>query len=191
VITEVQPVPTGGWFKRAGVKETAVLMAAAWLVPFAIHLLPWSGDRPLGAHLLPMFWASFVAVYLYGARIGLLVGLFSPIVNLVVTGMPALRWLSVLGFELVIFVLFAWWTVRRTPKIWLIAPMAYVVAKVCSTFVHLLLAPFGSLGEPGSFFIGSLRTGLLGLAALAAVNYALILLYPKPDGRGSHDAPRV
>ena len=69
-------------FKKAGLRETAVLLALAWLVPFAIHLVPWSGGRPLGAYLLPVFWTMLVAVYFYGPVSGLLVGLFAPVLNL-------------------------------------------------------------------------------------------------------------
>ena len=55
--------PAGTTDRKAGLRETAALLFVAWLVPFAVHLVPWSGDRPLGAYLLPMFWTAFVAVY--------------------------------------------------------------------------------------------------------------------------------
>ena len=41
-----------------------------------VHLIPWTGARPIGAYLLPMFWTAFVATYLFGSRIGALVGVF-------------------------------------------------------------------------------------------------------------------
>ncbi len=178
--SSVQTAPNAMIFKRAGVRETAVLLVVAWLIPFVVHLLPWSGPKPLGAHLLPMFWTAFVATYLHGLRMGLLVGLFAPALNLMLTGLPALRWLSVLGFELVVFALFAWWTVRRRPTWWLIAPVAYLVAKSSATLLQLGLALFGDLGALGGFFFQSLRNGLPGLVVLAAVNFALIRFYPKP-----------
>src|SRR4051812_37497646 len=92
-------------FKKAGLRDTAVLLALAWVVPFAVHLVPWSGDRPLGAYLLPMFWTAFVAVYFYGAWIGLLVGLFAPAINLALTGMPAGQFIIETSVELVVFAL--------------------------------------------------------------------------------------
>lgn len=162
-------------------KETAVLMAVAWMIPFLVHVLPWAGDRPLGAHLLPMFWATFVAVYLYGLRVGLLTGLFAPAVNLIATGLPALQFLSVLAFELVVFAVFAWLVIRRAPALWVIAPLGYVVAKTCSSTVQFLMAPFGDLGEPLRFFLGSLQNGLAGLAVLALINIGLVRLFPKPE----------
>src|SRR4051812_38931439 len=78
-----------GFFRRAGIGETVVLLALAWLIPFAVHLVPWSGLRPLGAYLLPMFWTAFVALYFFGPGLGLMVGLFAPVLNLLVTGLPA------------------------------------------------------------------------------------------------------
>lgn len=166
--------------KRATLRGTAGLLAVAWLVPFVVHLLPWSGPRPLGAHLLPMFWTAFAAVYLHGLRVGLLVGLFAPALNLALTGLPALRWLSVLSFELVVFALFAWWAVRHRPALWFIAPAGYLAAKLASTGLQTLLALFGDLGAPGAFLLGSLRNALPGLAVLAIINFALLKFYPKP-----------
>lgn len=188
---EVQTVPESVVFRRAGIKETAVLLAVAWLIPFMVHLLPWSGDRPLGAHLLPMFWAAFAAVYLFGLRTGLIVGLFTPVINLLVTGLPVARWQLVLVFELIIFALVTWRMVRKTPRLWLVAPMGYVAAKAASTLVQLVAAPFGDIGEPGTFWIESLRNGLPGLAVLLVVNAALVRMYPKQRDEGSNDAPAV
>lgn len=186
-----QVTAASGAFRRAGVKETTVLLFLAWLVPFLVHLLPWQGSVPLGAHLLPMFWTAFVAVYLFGLGTGLLVALFAPVLNLVLTGLPQLGWLSVLAFELVVFSVFAWWTVRRTPRLWLIAPMGYVVARVLSGALQLLLAGGRDLLDLQHLFVGSLRQGLPGLAVLAAVNFALVRLYPKSARGDGDDAAAV
>lgn len=172
--------PGRGFFRRATMRDTVVLLAVAWLVPFVVHLLPWSGPKPLGAHLLPMFWTAFVAVYLHGLRVGLLVGLIAPALNLALTGLPALRWLSVLSFELVVFAVFVWWAVRHRPALWLIAPAGYLVAKLAATGLQSLLALFGDLGAPSAFLLGSLRNALPGLAVLAIINFALLKFYPKP-----------
>jgi len=183
--------PARDLFKRATVRDTVVLLAVAWLVPFMVHLLPWPGPRPLGAHLLPMFWTAFVAVYLHGLRVGLLVGLFAPALNLALTGLPALRWLSVLSFELVVFAVFAWWAVRHRPALWLIAPAGYLAAKLAATGLQTLLALFGDLGAPSAFLLGSLRNALPGLAVLAVINFALMKFYPKPAPGVRDDAPGV
>ena len=168
-----------------------MLLAAAWLIPFLVHVLPWSVARPLGAYLLPMFWATFVGGYFYGLRVGLLTGLFAPAVNLAVTGLPALQFLSVLAFELSVFAVVAWFLVRRAPGFWLTAPLGYVVAKTVSSTVQWVAGPFGDLGEPLRFFLGSLQGGLAGLAVLAVINVALARFFPKAPATGEHDAPGV
>lgn len=175
-------VATSGVFKKAGVKETTVLLALAWLIPFAIHLAPWSGARPLGAYLLPMFWATFVAVYFFGAGLGVVVGLFAPAVNLLVTGLPAWKFLSVLSFELTVFALVTTWAVRRWPRFVLAAPLGYVVAKIGSTGLQAATTAFGAIGAPGEFFVRSLVGGIAGLVVLAAINAGLAFLYPKATG---------
>ncbi|MCW5549651.1 MAG: hypothetical protein KIT44_11870 [Opitutaceae bacterium] len=184
-------VSSRDFFRRASARETVVLLAVAWLVPFLVHVVPWSGSRPLGAHLLPMFWTAFVAVYLHGLRLGLVVALFAPALNLALTGLPALRWIGVLSFELTVFAVFVWWAVRRRPTLWLIAPAGYLVAKLAATGLQALLAVFGDLGAPSAFMLGSLRNALPGLMVLAAVNYALRKLYPKPLAAARDDAGGV
>lgn len=191
VNNEAQTIPARVGFRRAGLRETTVLLVVAWLIPFAVHLLPWSGEVPLGAHLLPMFWAAFASVYLFGLRTGLLVGLFAPTINLLITGFPAMRWQGVMAFELIVFALFAWWMVRRVPRLWLLAPLGYVVAKVSSTLLQLVVAPFGEIGSPATFLIHSLRNGLPGLAVLTAVNLGLVLLYPKTSEVNGDDSSEI
>lgn len=165
-----------------------MLLAIAWLIPFLVHVLPWGGTRPLGAYLLPMFWMAFVAVYLHGLRLGLLVGLFSPMLNLLITGLPALGWLSMMGLELIVFIFFVWWTIRRTPRFWLIAPFGYLVAKILSTLGLALMGKYVDFGTSSSIIIESLRNGLPGLGVLAVINLAMVLLYPKFSEGKRHDA---
>lgn len=174
--------PSAGVFRKVSVRETAVLLLVAWLVPFLVHLIPWTGERPLGAYLLPMFWATFVAVYLYGAGAGLLTGLFGPAVNLLLTGLPAWKFLSVLSFELALFAAGLAVAVRLMPRFWLLAPLGYLVAKTASTLLQSVAPVFGDIGAPLRFFANSVSGGLAGLLVLAAINFALVRLYPKPAG---------
>ncbi len=191
VNNDVQTVSAAVFFKRAGVKETVALLAIAWMIPFLVHVLPWRGESPLGAHLLPMFWAAFASVYLFGLRTGLLVGLFAPMLNLLITGLPEGRWQLVLGFELIVFALAAWWMVRKMPRLWILAPVAYLAAKVASTAVQWVASPFGDIGSPSVFMSESLRNGFPGLVILSAINFLLIRAYPKRQAELSDDATEV
>jgi hypothetical protein len=174
--------PAGGVFKRITVREAAVLLFIAWLIPFAVHLAPWAGARPLGAYLLPMFWATFIAVYFYGLGAGLLTGLFAPAVNLLVTGLPAWKFLSVMSLELVIFAVVTTWVVRRAPRFWLLAPLGYLVAKTGSTLLQSATPVFGDIGAPARFFATSVAGDAAGLVMLAVINLGLVKFYPKSAG---------
>jgi len=166
-------------FKRAGWRDTALLLACAWVIPMAVHLLPWAGERPLGAHLLPMFWTAFAAVYWYGIGTGLLVGLFAPALNLLLTGLPAAKFLGVLSFELLVFAVVTTLAVRAAPRFMLVAPLGYVVAKLASTVLQAATPVFGDIGGPVGFFGASIIGGLAGLAVLALINVALVRFWPK------------
>ena len=167
-------------FRRTGAREAAVLLALAWFIPFAIHLVPWSGARPLGAYLLPVFWTTLVAVYFHGEIVGLTVGLFAPILNLIVTGQPAAGYFWKTCAEVVVFALLMAWVARRTPRILMLAaPFAYAIAKTVAAAVLAPDALFGSAAALGGFF-GHMVTGNLpGLVALAAINAGLVWFYPK------------
>ena len=173
---------TSGVFRKVTAREATVLLAIAWLIPFLVHLAPWPGARPLGAYLLPIFWATFVAVYFYGAGAGLLTGLFAPAVNLLVTGLPAWKSFGVAGVEVVIFVLFATWTVRRAPRGWWWAPLGYLAARIVAALLLSAPAAFGSLPATGKFLEHVAVDGAAGLVVLAAINLALVKYYPKAAG---------
>jgi len=172
-----QTAAGGRVFEKPAVRPTALLLAIAWAIPFVLHMAPWGGAAPLGAFLLPMFWAAFIAVYLYGPGIGLIVGLFSPFLNLVATGLPVAAELRTLMFEVAIFVFLSWLVLRkpRLRKFWLLAPLAFIAAHACSA--GLLAAGANFLGNASTpvktFFTSAITTGAPGLLVLAAINYAL------------------
>jgi len=180
---------TSGVFRKVTARETTVLLAIAWLIPFLVHLAPWPGARPLGAYLLPMFWATFVAVYFYGAGVGLLTGLFAPAVNLALTGLPAWKSFGVAGVEVVGFVLATTWAVRRGPRVWLWAPLGYLVARIGAALLLSATTAFGSLDAAEKFLKHMVVGGAAGLIVLALINGALVKFYPKGAGRENDPAP--
>lgn len=184
MITSTPAIPVAGIFKRPRVWETVTLLALAWLVPLALHLVPWNGDRPLGVHLVPVFWTAFVAVYLFGLRMGLVVALFAPAVNLVLTGLPALERLSLMAFELALFTLIAWAVVRRVPQWWGIAPLAWLGARVGYTLLQIALG--STMHADAGYLVQSIVRTLPGMGVLLVINFALVRLYPKMgQDRGS------
>jgi len=179
-----------GVFRKATARETAALLLVAGLLPFLIHLLPWSGARPLGAHLLPMFWTTFVAAYFYGPKIGVLVGLFAPVLNLVITGLPAWKFLGLMSVELTVYALVAAWAVRRLPRFILIAPLGYLVALLTVTTLQIALGVLGDAVAPLTSWAQLIVSSLAGLVVLAAINAALVQFYPKRTG-DSDDADPI
>lgn len=166
-------------FNRASWRETLVLMAVAWLVPFLVHILPWSGARPLGVHLLPAFWTAFVAVYLYGGGIGLLVALVVPIANLLTTGLPTLERTGLMTLELAAFVGVSAVLVHRWPALRFAAPLAWLPAKALVIGAQWAVPVFAYTRNPFDHFLASTSSCLAGLGVLLAINVALVALLPK------------
>lgn len=152
------------------------MLVVAWAIPFAVHLVPWSGERPLGAYLLPMFWATLVAVYFFGTRTGLATALCAPAINLMVTGLPALHGAVFASFELVVFVCALAWMVRRWPRVVGLAPVGYVVAKLCTAGLQVAL---GDAGVSVASLQHSFTRALPGLLVLGAIHAGLGLFSPK------------
>lgn len=156
--------------------ETIGLIVAAIVVPFLVHLIPWSGSRPAGVYLLPVFWTAFVAVYFGSTFTALAVALAMPVANLVMTGLPALDWIGPMSLELVLYVMVASLLVRLWPRVWLAGPIAYIPAKAIAIAIQTV-SPVGHDGrDPLSHLLDATMNGLAGLAVLALINLALVKL---------------
>jgi len=189
-LPQALPRAGGRVFEKPAVRSTALLLAIAWAIPFLLHMVPppLLGAAPLGAFLLPMFWAAFIAVYLYGLGIGLVVGLFSPFLNLLITGFPVAAQMRFRMLELAIFVLLSWLVLRnpRLRKFWLIAPLAFIATKALTAAILATgVTLFGNAHAP---LLDAITTGVPGLLVLAAINYALTRGWfgNKNDGPGGH-----
>jgi hypothetical protein len=173
-------------FKFAGLRTTTVLLAVAWVVPVAVHLVPWAGARPLGAWLMPALWTVLVAAYLFGKVTAVLTGLFVPVVNWLTTGQPAGAYFWKTSVEAVAFALLVAWAVRRSTRAPMVtlavaAPLAYAVAKTLAAAVATP-AVFGSAGAAGEFFARIATGNWPGLVVLAAGAWALARFFPKAKG---------
>lgn len=180
-MTSLATTAPAGVFRKLTVRDAALLFALSWLVPFLVHLVPWAGARPLGAYLLPAFWATFVAVYFFGATAGLLTGLFMPVLNLLLTDLPAWRSFGGISLELVIFVLATTWAVRQAPRGWAWAPLGYILAKSVAALALDTAATINRPDAAGYFFSHLVVGSGAGLIALTLLNAALVGYFPKPS----------
>lgn len=111
---------------------TAVTVVAALILPLLVHLVPSEGV-PLGARLLLIFYAPFLAAAFFPPAVGLTAALLTPFVNFALTGAPPPAVAFSLSTELLVFVGFVL-TLKRY-RLPLVAPLAYLVARTVTFFV--------------------------------------------------------
>ncbi|MCC5931678.1 MAG: hypothetical protein JJU28_20700 [Cyclobacteriaceae bacterium] len=158
------------------VKETILVLAATLLMPMLIHLIPVSGSTPVGAMLLPIFYAPLVAVIFFRLHVALIPAILAPAINYFLTGHPAAHLLPVMTLELVVFVAAIAFILHKKSQIsWIAAPLAYIIAKVGSV---VLLTVFPSLMEIAGFEFAmiSISNAWPGIIALLLINILCLKL---------------
>ncbi len=151
------------------VKQTVLILAATMLTPFFVHLFPPIGNVPLGAQLLPMFYAPFIAVIFFRKHVALLAALLAPTLNYLITGFPSVQLVTILTFELLLFVQIVSLLNNYEKLAYVKAPLAYVLTKIVSSTL-LLTAP-DLIGTSGfDFFLTSVSTASLGLVVLLIIS---------------------
>jgi hypothetical protein len=158
------------------VKETILVLVATLFMPMLIHLIPVSGSTPVGAMLLPIFYAPLVAVIFFRLHVALIPALLAPAINYFLTGHPAAHLLPVMTIELVFFVAALAFILSRKNQIsWIAAPLAYVIAKAGSV---ILLTVFPSLMEIGGidFAIVSISNAWPGMIMLLLISIVCLKL---------------
>ena len=78
------------------------------LLPAFVHMVPGGGPT-----WLPIYFFTLVGAYRYGWRVGLLTAVLSPLVNSVLTGMPAAAVLPAIMVKSTLLALFATLTAKR------------------------------------------------------------------------------
>jgi hypothetical protein len=115
---------------------TSVGLATALVLPYVVHLVPIQGGPPLGARLLPIFFASLVLALRGSAWPALAVAVAAPTLNHYVTGMPAGPMWPTLQLELALFTVLVLAALRVAPRVaQLLGPVAYLVAKLVAALV--------------------------------------------------------
>ena len=153
-------------------------LAASFLLPLVVHLLPAQAGPPAGARLLPIFFASLVLALRAGVVPALTVALLAPLVNRALTGMPAGPMLPTLLLELTLFTLLIVVARSFLPRVAaFLGPLAYLVAALA---VRMLL---GGAVQPIPSLLGTLMIAWPGLIMLLAVG---AVARPAPPPRDRH-----
>ncbi len=159
--------------KRLQVKEITILIAASVFLQFIIHLIPAANGVPLGAILLPMFYAPLIAVMFYKFRTALAVTAFVPILNYLITGNPRLETVPLLTFEVLLFVLMltAFLKYNKLNKVGaLISILSAIVV------MPLIFGIFGNSGFSASHILISLKNAFPGMIIIVLLNFLLLRL---------------
>lgn len=158
--------------RRFVVPATLVTIAFTVALPFLVHLLPPLGGTPMGAVLLPLFIAPFVALYLFHPAAALVAALVTPLLNRALTGQPSAEMAVLLTVELTVFSLAALLLKGRWPRSVVNAPVAYLVAKVVAAAVLGLTALIPAL--PLGYLTSSVVNALPGLGLLLLINVLVV-----------------
>lgn len=168
-------------FNISSLRQNAIVQVPAalftlglmWLLPLLVHVIPLAGPVPVGARLLPIFYAPLLAAWLFHPAVGLLASLLMPFINHAFTGMPTLSMTVLLSLELVVFSLGLLLNRKYWPRLPL-APLAFIVGKVISAILLVFVAIVPA--SPWAYLVSSVQNALPGLLILLVLHLALLRL---------------
>lgn len=152
------------------IPATLVTIALAAVLPFVVHLAPPVGGVQLGARLLPIFLAPFVAAALFHPAVAIAAALATPTLNRLLTGRPTPELAVQLTLELLVFAAIVLIAARRDARLAWVGPVAYLAAKAAALAA---LALAGAATIVPAAFATSLGHALPGLALLALLGFGL------------------
>ncbi len=166
-------------FNISSLRQNAIVQVPAalitfglmWLLPLLVHVAPLDGPAPVGARLLPIFYAPLLAAWIFHPAVGLLASLLMPFINHAFTGMPTLPMTVLLSLELVVFSLGLLLNKKYWPRLPL-APLAFIIGKVFSAIllVFVTIVP----ASPWAYLVSSVQNALPGLLILFVLHLALL-----------------
>ncbi len=142
---------------------TGLLLAVGLLLPIVFHsLLGAAGGRAF----LPMHYAVLLGGLLVGPVAGAFLGIATPLLNTLMTGMPAVAILPPMVVELTVYGLAAGFAHHR----WRLAPLwslllAMTAGRIALGLAVALVGPsIGLKAEPVAYVLAAIVTGLPGIA---------------------------
>jgi hypothetical protein len=162
-------IPQKG-IKDLQIIETMLLLFGSVILQFVIHLMPSPSLEPLGKVLLPMFFAPLIAVIFFRLHVGLIAGIFAPVVNYLITGLPKPELLILVTVELAIFTLICYLLIQYRSIKNINALIAIIAAKLFSASIIYLILGSNHLNT----FFQSLLIAVPGILILFVLNILLL-----------------
>jgi hypothetical protein len=171
IIAKPKEIPTLKTSNIGLVLFSAVFIAADVLLPWAAHQFGIAGQV-----FLPMHFLVLVSALLFGWRMGLVVGLFTPIMSYLFSGMPLFSILPLVIIEVASLGFFAGlFRERFKLNIYLSLILALITAKI---LLLLAVLVFGGPVAPIDHVLNVIKLSWLGiLIQLAFVPLIVKLLY--------------
>jgi niacin transporter len=155
---------------------SGLFVAFGLILPQLFHLF--GGTGPI---FLPMHIPVLLAGFFLGARSGLLVGLLTPILSSLTTGMPAIPILYFMMFELMTYGFLAGY-LYRTRKLNIIVSLLLAMVggrAVLAVSVFALQALLGLKLSPKGYLTGALTTGVPGMVIQVVLIPVVVRLLDK------------
>ena len=156
------------------IPATLLTLVLMWGLPILFHASPGPEGLPIGARLLPIYYAPLLAAALFNPIVPLASSLVMPFINHSLTGMPTLNIAVLLSVELTVFSLVLIFTRSRGMKQPAIAPLAVLIGKAVSACLLFVIPLVPS--SPVEYFSSSVITALPGILIILVIQIALSYL---------------
>ena len=153
---------------------TALTIIGMLILPFVVHLIPFSGKYPLGVYLLPMFLGPLVAAFYVSPVSLILASIIAPIMNNLLTGLPQVPGLYFLMGELLLFSLFVHWAIQNRKTFVGFSAIAYLAASLIILIPSLIILNDGIALPMIGDRLARLAFSLPGILILVVIERILI-----------------
>jgi len=155
-------------------KVIGIFILVALSLPVLLHQIPVSGAVPIGAKLIPLYYAPFIAVLFFRLPVAIVLSVLGPVLNLWVFGKPEITMVAQLSAELLLFVLLAYVMKSRVGFRWVNAPFAFLGAKLGGWGLFSLVGLIPSLSYTPMAYTQAVGIAVPGLSILWALNVLLV-----------------
>lgn len=163
---------------RGHLLDLAVFLGLAMLAPWVVHFIPSWDDSPIGAKLLPIFYAPLIAALTGRGQVAVLVALLAPWVNHFLFGMPPRPMAIFLTLELAVFsIVTVSMASRWAGRAWL-GPVAYLAAKQLGYIALLLFPSLMPFMSATTYLTSATIQAWPGLIVLAVLSMSVSKLFP-------------